>query len=1142
MIKSSLRTLRRRHYPWLAALITYSIFATACQDKIEEPEPVAPQITQLEPADAARLAAEIEGQVSTQVAEGLKLSLWAPDQLAPDPIALAIDRQGRAYITRTNRQKNSEFDIRGHRDWMTASITLQTVEDRRAFLRKTFAPERSEENNWLPDLNEDGSHDWRDLAVEKEQVFRIEDRDGDGIAEYAQLFVEDFNEEVTDVAGAVLPFGDDVFLGVAPDLWRMQDRNGDGMVDFKESISHGYQVHIGFGGHGMSGLTYGPDGKIYWGIGDIGMNVTAPDGTQWSYPNQGVIVRANPDGSDFEVFCHGVRNTHEFVFDEYGNLISVDNDGDHPGEKERVVYLVNGSDSGWRINWQFGKYTDPDNNTYKVWMDEEMYKPRFEGQAAYFTPPIVNYHAGPAGMVYNPGTALGEKWRNRFFIAEFTGSPTRSNVYAFQLEPKGAGFEFAGEETVLNGILVTGLDFGPDGALYAADWLDGWGTKNTGRIWKLDDPSEAGSALRTKTKELLAGNLEEKPDNELAELLKYPDMRVRLYAQFALAKRGEKGEKIFLAATQQKENQLARIHGIWGIAQLARQETKYAEALPPLLTDSDPEIRAQAAKLIGDIRYEAPAGQLIPLLKDESDRVRFFAAEALGRIAYAPAVDPLIEMLEENNDVDLYLRHAGTLALARIGQVEPVEALAGHPSRALRIAAVVALRRMKAPGVARFLQDEDEYIVAEAARAVNDDYSIEAALPALARVLKETRFTNEALIRRAINANLRVGTEENLQILAEYAGRAGAPEAMRAEAVATLGVWAKPSVLDRVDGRYRGPIERDAAPVRAAVSPLIAQWLKGKSDPVVAAASITAGKLKVEEAAPTLLTLVRGGRTPEVRSAALEALAGLKDARIGEAIQLALKDKENSVRSSALALLPGQDIDQEQKIRLFSQALETASIREQQTVVRALGEMPAAQSEPLLKKLLAQLTAGALSPGIELELTETIEAGKSEALKSELTAYLESKPDDPVAQYSAALMGGNRRNGWRIFNSHETAQCVRCHSLEPGEDGVGPSLAGVGARLSREEILESLVAPSARIAPGFGIVTLTLNDDEKVTGILKKETGTQLILKIGEEGERAIAKSAVKERQDAPSSMLPVALMLEKSELRDVVEFLTELK
>ena len=79
-------------------------------------------------------------------------------------------------------------------------------------------------------------------------------------------------------------------------------------------------------------------------------------------------------------FAYGLRNTHEFVFDEYGNLISEDNDGDHPGEKERLVYIVNGSDAGWRSNWQYGKYRDEHNNTYKVWMDEKMYLPVLKGR------------------------------------------------------------------------------------------------------------------------------------------------------------------------------------------------------------------------------------------------------------------------------------------------------------------------------------------------------------------------------------------------------------------------------------------------------------------------------------------------------------------------------------------------------------------------------------------------------------------------------------------------------------------------------------------------------------------------------------------------------------------------------------------
>ncbi len=76
----------------------------------------------------------------------------------------------------------------------------------------------------------------------------------------------------------------------------------------------------------------------------------------------------------------------------------------------------------------------------------------------------------------------------------------------------------------------------------------------------------------------------------------------------------------------------------------------------------------------------------------------------------------------------------------------------------MRIGAVVALRRLRDPGIAVFLNDKDEFIVTEAARAINDDLSIEKALPALGNLARATKFTNEALLRRAINANLRVGT------------------------------------------------------------------------------------------------------------------------------------------------------------------------------------------------------------------------------------------------------------------------------------------------------------------------------------------------------------------------------------------------
>lgn len=437
----------------LLPLTILSVLLASCDSKPKKPKETPLVIREDSLTEVSR-AREIREAITPKIADGLELSLWASDSLAPDPIAMQIDKKGRVYLTRTNRQKNSEFDIRGYRDWMTASISWETPEDRRKFLHETFAPEKSEENEWLKDLNGDGSHDWKDLAVEKDEVWMLEDSNNNGVADKATRILEDFHDEITDVAGALLVRDEDVFVGIGPDMWRLTDTNDDLVLDEKTSIANGFAVHIGFSGHGMSGAVEGPDGKIYWGIGDIGANITTVDGEKHEYPNQGVIVRSNPDGRNFEIFARGLRNTHEFVFDAYGNIISADNDGDHAGESERLVHIVEGSDAGWRANWQYGKYTDDKNNGYSVWMDEKLFVPRWEGQAAHIIPPIQNFHNGPTGMLYNPGTALGKNWQDKFFLVEFVGNPDRSHIWAFDLQPKGASFELKSDESILSGVLL----------------------------------------------------------------------------------------------------------------------------------------------------------------------------------------------------------------------------------------------------------------------------------------------------------------------------------------------------------------------------------------------------------------------------------------------------------------------------------------------------------------------------------------------------------------------------------------------------------------------------------------------------------------------------------------------------------------
>jgi quinoprotein glucose dehydrogenase len=1094
-----------------------------------------PQVVQLEPGDAARQAAAAREKTPLTVADGLEIRLWAADPLLADPIALDVDGQGRVYVTQTTRRRSPDLDIRQHRDWMTPSLAFRTVEDRRDFLRRTLAPERSDLNTWLEDVNQDGSRDWRDLLVNKERVLRLEDTDGDGYADRSTLLIEDFHSEVTDVAGGLLVHGNDIYVAVSPDLWRLRDVNGSGVLDTKQAVASGFHVHIGYGGHGMSGVTLGPDGRVYWSIGDVGMNTVDREGRRWAYPKQGVIVRSNPDGSDFEVFAAGLRNTHEFVFDDHGNLISVDNDGDHQGETERIVYITDGQDSGWRINWQFGKYTDPDNNGYRVWMDEGMFKPRFEGQAAWFTPAVAAYDGGPAGMVYNPGTGLSDRWRRHFFVADFTGSRTTSRINAFQLTERGAGFVASEPQRVLTGIVGTGLQFAPDGALYVADWIEGWGINQQGRIWRLDVPGGAANPARVETRDLLAASFGDRPPADLRRLLAHDDMRVRLKAQFELADRSDEAT---LVAAAREDAGLARLHGLWGVAQLARTDTRHAAALVPFLRAEDAEVRAQAAKMIGDVRHAAAAGDLVPLLRDPAARPRFFAAEALGRIAHRPAVLPLIAMLEANDDRDVYLRHAGTLALARIGEAEPVAALATHPSRALRTAAVVTLRRMRSPELARFLGDADEYVVAEAARAINDDGGIDTAIPALARVLDDRRFTSEPLVRRAVNANLREGTPDAARRLAR---RTDTAEPMRVEALAALGVWPQPSVLDRVDGWHHGPVERDAAAARDAIEPAIEPLLDTGSPAVKVAVLDAVGRLKIDAARPTIAARVTDDASPEVRMAALRALGAIGIGEHEAAVSAALADRAAEVRMTALTLVPDLGLAPERAVDMLTGVVEGGATVERQRAVATLGQLGTPEADRALANLIDRLLAGTLPAEIQLEVLETAQASASPHVRAAAERYETARPADVVRGHRELLHGGDSVAGRRVTLG-AVAQCSQCHSIEAEGAKVGPHLAGVGSRLSREELLEALMDPNARIAPGFGIVSLTLRSGEAVIGRLVEESDQVLVIDTGEDQMTRVPAASVARRENAPSPMPPSQLSLKPREIRDVVEYLTTLR
>lgn len=1144
--------------PLLAASLTLLLAACAPEENPESTPSAASSseapdnaVAPLSETDAAVVAlsdAEVQsagervaGQLNLKPAEGLAVELWAPEKLLADPVAISVDYQGRVWAAITNRSNNSEFDIRAYPDWEFPSIGFETVEDRRDFLRQDLAPEKSAENEWLEDRNEDGSHDWRDLAVVKEEVVLLEDTSGNGQANQSRRFLKDFHTEVTDVLGGIYYHNelDELFLAVAPNAWRVKDTDGDLQADTKTSIAEGFAVHIGFSGHGMSGVTLGPDGRIYYGIGDIGIHVTDVEGNEHPYPNQGVIVRSEPDGSNFEVFARGVRNTHEFTFDQYGNLITVDNDGDHEGEYERVVYLVDGSDSGWRTNWQLGKYKDPKNNGYKVWMDESYFKPRFEDQAAHILPPVAPYHAGPTGMVYNPGTALNEKWQDHFFVVEFVGSAARSGINAFTLEPKGAGFEMTTDQNIFRGVQATGLDVGPDGALYMSDWVEGWGINGKGRIWTLDATEGVDSDQRAQTQALLQADFTGKSTAELREHLSHPDMRVRQRAQLNLATRKE--ESTLLEVATGSEHQLARIHAIWGLGQLTRADQTRAAALLPLLSDTDPEIRAQVAKVLGDVAYAEARSDLIPLLSDDSARARFFATQALGRIGNPDDMPELVKMLEANADEDVYLRHGGAIALARMGDEAALGELESHTSEAVRVAAVVALKRLRSAELIRFLDDESEYVVTNAARGISDDRFVEEAMPALAKLLETTAFTNEPLLRRAINANLYAGGDESVARLLGFAQRSDISGALRAEAIDTLATWPDSSQFDRVTGRVRGVINH---PLAQAADPLSAQavnLLKDSSADVRASTVGALAALSIKDATPALVEALHDDVSAQVRAAALQALFDLEYEQMGQAALTATNDRDSDVRMAALALLPKLGLPTDEVVEMHRLLLVNGSVEEQQAAYRSLANVNDPSAHALLGDSLQALRNDELPGAVQLDVIEAIKATENQSLLAELEAYEANKNrNQPMQVYREALEGGDAEEGMKLFRYSNQAQCMRCHMIGHRGARVGPELTRIGETLTRTQLLEALVDPGARVPPGHGRVSVTLKDGETVSGFFEAETDDSMTIVDGDNTVE-VARSDVVKTEYSGSGMPPMGMLLDRGQIRDIVAYLATL-
>jgi quinoprotein glucose dehydrogenase len=1066
-----------------------------------------------------------------ELLEGMESVVFDAELLTSTPVAIEIDEAGRVLVAETGRQDQGAEDNRNHDYWLMDDLASRTVGDRRAYYQK-----------WI-DKGEIEDPDRFTSATDR--VVVLEDTDGDGVAD-SRIELASWNEMASGLVAGLEAREGAIYVTSVPSVYRILDADADGVAESIDTLHTGFGVKTSLIGHDLHGLVWGPDGKLYFSMGDRGYHVTLPSGEVLEPtlgPGRGAVFRMNPDGSALEVFATGVRNPQELAFDDYGNLFTGDNNGDG-GDSARIVYLVEGGETGWAMPYQtlVGDYIRG------PWVAEELWELQHETQPAWVLPPVAHIANGPAGFMHYPGLGLPERYANHFFLCDYAYVPGRSGIWSFELEPKGAAFEMVDRHHFAWSVLATDFDFSWDGRMFATVF-DQLSLKQ--QIVQWQHPPSRDDARVEDLARLAQENMADRSPEELLALLQFPDQRLRLRAQFELAERRETSALV-AQARDSLSPLIPRLHALWGLGQIGSDGLRaIAPADLAWAADEPVAFRTQLLKVAGDSGAEWLVSSLRLALRDPSARVRFFAAQALGALKDSRSQEALVEVVRENADEDVFLRHAVVWALHRIGDLDRVSVLREDESRSVRVAALLTLRQSGDPRVAGFLADADPLIVVEAARAIYD-WPIDEAMSELAflvggleAAIADDLQTSQALHRRVIGANVRLRSEVGAAALARYAADEDHLEGLRIMALEALGHYSKPPLRDLTMGFYRPLPDADpeivASVFRGGGRDLLDSSLGSRAMEI----ANRLGELPLND--DELFEIIDAEpRAVSERVSAMGALvsrakSGVRGPVFDASVERGLASGDASVRIAArdlqLELDPGRGLSS-----LLVSVESGQTLEERKHAWVRLGDFDHPSARDMLTQGLVDWQSNELEDAVALEVIESAKAQSGGLAVLAERAMVIDPPADAAGLVSArrwALAGGDSEAGQRIFQT--TGDCQRCHGGAGGHGGgAGPSLAGVSAQ-GAEHVLESILAPAEKIAAGFGSIVVTRKDGSTVAGLLVSADSPDLTIDVGGDVLVVVARDEVLSRTEEVTGMPPIGLGLVPHDLRNLMAYVLSL-
>ena len=935
----------------------------------------------------------------------------------------------------------------------------------------------------------------KDTRPEGDRILVLEDTDGDGKADKQTVFHQ--GRDVDSALGICVigegP-GRKVIVSCAPDVFVFHDDDGDLKADRRESLftKTGTPQHD----HSVHAFVVGPDGRLYFNFGNTGRAVHDKDGhlvtDRFGAPvndsgkphRQGMVFRCKPDGTDFEVLGNNFRNNYEVAVDSFGSLWQSDNDDD--GNK------------GVRINFvmEYGNYGYGDERTGAGWQaprtnieSEIPHRHWHQNDPGVVPNLLLTGNGSPTGICVYEGALLPQRFRGSLIHCDAGPNVVR----AYHVKPQAAGYE-ASMEAVVDGsgdrwFRPSDVCVAPDGSLIVADWYDpgvgGHGMADTqkGRIFRIA-PRGSKWSVPPVDFSTTAGAV---------AALASPNLSTRATALERIARQPEEASALLAKGYESEAEPRMKARLAWAAGMLPGQSDAW---IGRLATAADQDLRIVSLRMCrlakGDV-----LGLVEKLTTDPSPAVRRECAIALRGLAGDRADRIWAELASRHTAGDRWEVEALGIGADSISGFE------GNSEWDGRIAAWLTKvgDGWKSPAGREIVWRSRAAVTpAMLCELINDPTVTTSESLALVRALDFQDRDRVAAAARTAVKSFQAPDEKRRVILPELVTR------LDGGAVADADIAAR---IDEAAGYVTG--------TQALVNLVTRFSLKGR----------------VGE----LIDLAAAEGTPEaVAATAIGSSLGLGG---DDAVKSRLAAADPAAKRLLVALgIRGDG----QTTKLLQAMLTDANTHAD---MRSAAVAALARSQTGAKAVVAMAKDGALTGGLVQAAAVAIAASPWADIRAAAADVLPMpKAKGGALPPLADLLkrNGNADHGRAVFAGVGT--CAKCHIVGSEGKNVGPNLSGIGAKLSRQAIYESILAPSAAISHNYESYTALLDDGRAVTGLLVSQSPESVVIRGADGIDQTLAAADVDEIIKQPVSLMPadLATALSTDELVDLVSWLETLK